>query len=530
MSRKFERVLMHLRKSRADLEAEARGEGETLAKHEKFLLKFAKDSNMNIVAIRKELASGESLVHRPDMLKTLDEVEEGLYDGVLCMDIDRLGRGKKQDQGIILETFKNSGTKIITPRKVYDLNDEWDEEYVDFEQFMAHKEFRYIKRRLQNGRLGSVDAGNYIGARPPFGYEIRKEGKNNRYLIPHLEQAPVVKMIFDWYTSDEPEQRLGSNKIANELNRLNYRSATGKPWDPSSVLFVLKNAVYAGRIQWKKKEIKKSITPGKKKDTRTRPKDEWIDVQGKHDPLVPMETFLKAQKLLKARYHVPYQLEHGITNPLAGLIRCDMCGSSMVLRPYVNQQYPHLMCYNRHCHNKSARFMYVEDRLLEGLRQWLMQYKAELKLQKKIDKTVNPFEFLEKSLDRLNKELKDLNGQKNRLHDLLEQGIYDTQTFLERSNILGQRLEATQQTIQEASARLEAEKTRKTAQNFLVPQVENILDVYYKTDDPAKKNILLKSVLDHATYRKEKDQRNDEFTLVVYPKLPEIPPYLEANK
>ena len=35
-----------------------------------------------------------------------------------------------QDQGLIIEAFKQAKTKIVTPRKVYDLNDEWDEEYI----------------------------------------------------------------------------------------------------------------------------------------------------------------------------------------------------------------------------------------------------------------------------------------------------------------------------------------------------------------------------------------------------------------
>lgn len=101
----FERVLLHLRKSRADLEAEARGEGETLAKHEKFLFKFAKDNKINIINVRWELESGEILVHRPEMLLTLQEVQRGHYDSVLCMDLDLLGRGDMQDQGLILTKF-----------------------------------------------------------------------------------------------------------------------------------------------------------------------------------------------------------------------------------------------------------------------------------------------------------------------------------------------------------------------------------------------------------------------------------------
>lgn len=526
----FERTLLHLRKSRADLEAESRGEGETLAKHERFLLKFAKENNINIINRRRELESGEFLIHRPDMLKTLSEVEQGMYDAVLCMDIDRLGRGKKQDQGIILETFKNSNTKIITPRKTYDLSDEWDEEYVDFEQFMAHKELRYINRRLQRGRIGSIESGNYLGTNPPYGYLIKSEGKGNRYLIPHPEQAPIVRMIFERYTHDDSERKMGSNKIANELNRLGHRSAKDKPWEPSSVLFILKNAVYAGRIQWKKKDIKKSLDPDKKKDTRTRPQNEWIDVQGKHEPLIPMDVFLKAQEILKGRYHVPYQIENKITNPLAGLIRCDMCGASMVLRPYSHQKYSHIMCYSSKCPNKSARFIYVEEKLIEGIRLWLHQYKVEWESQKKVEKGINPFEFLEKSLSKLNKEISDINEQKGRLHDLLEKGIYSTEIFLERSQVMAERLRAIRQSISETQNQIDKEKVAKKPYNEIIPMLENVVDIYYKTDEPAERNNLIKTVISYATYRKEKHQRDDDFSLILHLKLPQINSYEEAQK
>lgn len=511
------------------MEAEARGEGETLAKHEKFLLKFAQENNINIIEVRKELESGEFLVHRPKMLLTLSEVGNGLYDGVLCMDIDRLGRGNKQDQGVILETFKNSNTKIITPRKIYDLSDEWDEEYVDFEQFMAHKELRYINRRLQRGRIASIENGNYLSPLPPYGYLIKNEGKGNRYLIPHPEQESIVKMIYTWYNEDDPEKWKGSTKIADELNTINAPSYSGKPWEPSVILNILKNPVYCGYIAWKKKEIKKSLTPGKKKDCKTRPKEEQIIVKGKHYPgLISQEDWLKAQTRLDSKYHVPYQIVNGIKNPLAGLIRCDICGASMVLRPYSHQQYPHLIC--QHCTNKSSRFMYVEDKLIQGLREWLAQYKADWKRNQKVTKKVDPLEFLNKSLVKLEKDLEEINKQKNNLHDLLEKGIYSTETFLERSKILADRNEDTLKAIQEVQSRINEEKQISTANERIIPLLENIIDVYYKTDDPGQRNALLKSVLNYATYRKEKHQKDDDFTLVLYPKLQREVPIFKAQK
>src|SRR5690606_38402259 len=79
----MDRVAIYLRKSRADLEAEARGEGETLARHKKTLLETAQRLRLNIVKIYQEIVTGDSLIHRPEMLKLLDEVELGLYDAVL---------------------------------------------------------------------------------------------------------------------------------------------------------------------------------------------------------------------------------------------------------------------------------------------------------------------------------------------------------------------------------------------------------------------------------------------------------------
>ncbi|WCN38664.1 recombinase family protein [Aneurinibacillus uraniidurans] len=516
----MERVCMYLRKSRADLESEARGEGETLAKHKKALLKLAKEKKLNVINIYEEIVSGESLVHRPQMLELLKEVEAGVYEAVLCMDLDRLGRGNMQEQGLILDTFKRSKTKIVTPRKTYDLMDEWDEEYSEFEAFMARKELKIITRRLQSGRIRSVEEGNYIATTPPYGYQIKKTDKE-RYLIPDPEQAPIVKMIFEWYTHENPKIRLGSGKIANELNRLGYKSSTGQEWKSHSVLNVIKNAVYAGRIQWKKKEGKKSKEPGKKKDVRTRPREEWIDVEGKHEPLVSMETYERAQEILNKKYHVPYQLVNGIKNPLAGLIKCGMCGASMVLRPYGKQK-PHIMCYNKSCKNKSSQFAYVEARLLEGLRHWLKTYEAEWDKRKPKDnkeQSDNELVIKEQALLNLQQEMKHLIQQRDKLHDFLERGIYDEETYLTRSQNIADRKEKIKDYIEKVQQEIETKKRQEKAKQKIIPNVKHVLDLYEKTDDAAKKNSMLRSVLEYATYRKEKQQRNDDFILVIHPKL-----------
>ncbi|AFK87738.1 integrase [Thermoanaerobacterium phage THSA-485A] len=505
------RVCIYLRKSRADEEIEKElGQGETLAKHRKALLKFAKEKNLNIVKIREEIVSGESLIHRPEMLELLKEVEQGMYDAVLCMDLQRLGRGNMQEQGLILEAFKKSNTKIITLQKTYDLNNDFDEEYSEFEAFMSRKELKMINRRLQGGRVRSIQEGNYLSPLPPYGYLIHEE-KFSRTLVPNPEQADVVKMIFDMYVN----KQMGSSAIANELNKMGYKTYTGRNWASSSVINILKNPVYIGKITWKKKDIKKSADPNKSKDTRQRPRSEWIVSDGKHEPIVGKELFAKAQEIIKNKYHIPYQIVNGPRNPLAGLIICKICGSKMVYRPYKDKE-AHIICPNK-CGNKSSKFIYVEKRLLQALEEWMQGYELDLQIEEDDSSFA---EAQEKQKEALERELHELQKQKNNLHDLLERGIYDIDTFVERSTIVAQRIEETQKSIDVLVQKIEEEKNKRDKEKIL-PEIRHVLDLYWKTDDIAQKNMLLKSVLEKAEYLKEKKQREDNFELWIYPKLPE---------
>lgn len=81
-------------------------------------------------------------------------MESGSKKDVFVMEVERLARGDTIDQGIVAQTFKYSNTKIITPMKIYDPNNEYDEEYFEFGLFMPRREYKTTNRRLQRGRIG----------------------------------------------------------------------------------------------------------------------------------------------------------------------------------------------------------------------------------------------------------------------------------------------------------------------------------------------------------------------------------------
>lgn len=144
---------MYLRKSRADVEAEARGEGETLSRHQNILLELAKKQKLNLVKIYREIVSGDSIAARPQMQSLLADITDGKYAGVLVVEVERLARGDTIDQGIVAQAFRESSTKIVTPTKTYDPDNEFDEEYFEFSLFMSRREYKTIKRECRQADL-----------------------------------------------------------------------------------------------------------------------------------------------------------------------------------------------------------------------------------------------------------------------------------------------------------------------------------------------------------------------------------------
>lgn len=172
---------IYLRKSRADVEMEALGEMETLARHEKILTELAKRQGLQIGRIYKEIVSGESIEDRPKMKELIEDVYSKKWKGVLVMEVERLARGDTRDQGTVAEAFKYSNTLIITPVKTYDPTNQYDEEYFEFGLFMSRREYKTIQRRLQTGKMQSIKEGNYMGSLPPYGYDVIRQKKERTH-------------------------------------------------------------------------------------------------------------------------------------------------------------------------------------------------------------------------------------------------------------------------------------------------------------------------------------------------------------
>lgn len=500
---------MYLRKSRVDMEAEAHGQGETLKRHRTALTRFARAHHLSVTKIYEEVVSGDSIAARPQMQQLLVDVEAGLWDGVLVMEIERLARGDTIDQGIMAQAFKDSGTKIITPNKTYDPNNEMDEEYFEFGLFMSRREYKTINRRLQRGKIASMNEGKWTAWKVPYGYQRQKlEHEKGFILVPDPDTAPVVKHIFQWFAQGYPDDtgrtiRIGSVKIAEILNHSGIKSPSGKLWESSLVRSILDNPVYYGMIRWKKRTSKKVIENGVQKRKFTLDINEAQIYQGRHEPLIDQATFELCARIRKESPHNKCPRTFELKNPFAGLCYCGHCGHAMLRHAYQDGSVQ-MICTYPECPTKGSYMDTVEQAVLEAMQDWLDHFNLEYQ---QAPQDTSGADALRLGIAAIDRELAQIAEQEERAFDLVEQGIYTPEIFIQRSKSLTVRREALTQQRKDVETQLKKEASLSRSHDKIVPRLRHVLEVYPLCISVKEKNDLLRSVLEKIEYTKTEGGR-----------------------
>ena len=478
-------VAIYLRKSR-DEENESRD--ETLARHEKLLLEYCDRNNLHIKKIYKEVVSGESIAARLEMQRLLLDINSGKYDGVVCIEIERLSRGNQIDQAEILEVFKKTGTKIYTLNKIYDFSsdNEIDEEFFEFGLFMSRREYKVICRRLARGRAASLLEGYYTGSLLPYGFNKERRGKGF-VLIPNEEEARIVRLIFDMYVNGS-----GISDIAHYLDENGLRPRKASVFCTSRIRNILKNRTYIGELRITNKKIS----------------EEWT--QGKHEPLIDPGIFNQAQERLKSGES---RIVRDMTprNPLTGLVKCSECGKSMTIQN--NKGIYYLKCKGFNCNTVSSRLDLIEKQIISELKDELQGFKYYLDNQAEEDRRQaesrnNEIKILIQAIQKKEKAL-------DTCCELLEDGVYTREQYFKRINIINEDLEALQSNL----ASLKSISDDKSEEiRTKVPILEKCLEKYYDLDIPGR-NTVLKSLIEKIIYKRTDSSKRAPFNLKIFLKI-----------
>lgn len=404
---RLEEILEYLRKSQSDdplLTVE-----EVLQKHETILDEWSeKHFGAKVPEENKfrEVVSGETIKERPEINKVLRLIESPKYKAVKVVEPQRLTRGDLEDIGRLMKLLKHTNTYVITPERMYDLRDEYDWNAFETELKRGNDYLNYYKKIQNRGRLLSVSQGNYLGSKPPYGFnKIKvKDGKKEcPTLEENKEQADIVRLIFDLYVNKD----MGCTKICNYLDSLGIKPPKGKYWSPAAMKDKLENVHYIGKVKWNWRKTIDIVENGEFIKTRPKAKiGEYLIYEGRHEGIVSEELFNAAQEK-RGRNHRE-KATTKVRNPLAGLLWCK-CGRAMSLRFFkhkdgTEKSAPRLSCEDqKHCNSGSCLFEEIMNRVVEVLQQCIEDF--EIRLANDTGDSIKLHNQLIKNLEKKMKEL-----------------------------------------------------------------------------------------------------------------------------
>ena len=501
-----DRYAMYLRKSREDREKEKHSGEDTLKRHREILTNHAARAGLFIEHTYEEVVSGETIAARPQLQQLITDCYAGKYRGILVVEVSRLSRGNQGDAQVILDCLRfannNSGLLVITPTKVYDVaNNPDDEEYMEFELFMSRREYKMINKRLDRGRKQAVVEGEFMASYRPYGYDILKTSAY-RTLVPNPQEAPVVKMIFEW-----AKNNVSAGQIASRLTSMGVPTYTGlAEWNQATIKSILENPTYIGKVRWNDRITVKTMVDGKLVKSRPRSHSSQFmlyDGLHKEHALVDEETF----NLIKARpTSNKTKNDFSLKSPLAGLLYCEKCGKAMEYHSYaskkgtVSPRYIHT--YSKLCKVKSVTVADVINAVAYSLRMYIEEFEVKVNNIPDVDKT-----SVESQMDAMQKEIRKLEKRLTVLFEAWEDGTITNNEFVERKAANNDKIESIKfqmKTLEEAIPNKEEYKEKVFK---LTKALESLTDDSISAE---ARNEYLKELIERINFSRE---NNEEFIL-----------------
>ena len=384
-------------------------DSEVLERHSKMLEEYAiKHLGGPIPAENKymEIGSGESLKDRPEITRLLKDIEDPEVQAILVVDVQRLSRGDLEDAGRLIRLLRYTNTYVITPMKTYDLRDEYDRDAFERELKRGNDYLEYFKKIQARGRLASVKDGNYIGSVAPYGFDrhIIEDGKKIYHTLKERkDQADVVRMIFNWYCTDD----IGVTAICRRLEEFGIKTKNGcDKWESSMIFSILENVHYIGCVRWNWRKTIKIIEDQEIRKLRPKAKiNEYLVFEGKHDGIIPEELFYRAREIKGNRHRTKRDLT--LKNPFSGIMFCT-CGAKIGYNTYrkhgIEYAPPKLVCNNQvRCKTGSADFYEIYNDICNIIRDCIQDFELRIK-----DNKDDSFKLHRDLVTRLETKLKEL--------------------------------------------------------------------------------------------------------------------------
>ncbi len=304
--------------------------------------------------------------NRPDFNKVLQLAEHKEIDIVLCKSQSRFTRELELVEKYINGLFSEWGIRFVglvdnadtdvegnkKSRQINGLVNEW------YLEDLSHN----IKAVLKSKRK----QGLHTGGLALYGY--MKDPAQNGHLIIEPVAAEVVRLVFTLYSGG-----MGKTAIARELNNRGIPNPTqyklekglikkvpkkkqGTLWKYFAIADMLSNQMYIGNMV----QGKYGSISYKSKKNKPKPKNEWVIVEGTHEPIIDVDLWNSVQSKINANFK-PFTC--GKIGIFAQKCRCKGCGYTLKTSKSHDDRY--LRCPTRQVNKESCEGSFISEKVLE---------------------------------------------------------------------------------------------------------------------------------------------------------------------
>ena len=316
-------VALYIRLSKED---ENEGPSESVTNQKSLLNEFVQQHRLSVYDTYVDDGWSGTSFDRPDFQRMIGDIEAKKVNMVITKDLSRLGRDYIMTGHYMERYFPEKRVRYISLLDGIDTGVESSaNDITPFRAIMNDMYAKDISKKIKSVKRDKQRKGQFIGGKPVYGYKMHPTEKNK--IVIDEEVAPIVRRIFGMALDG-----MSCRQIAAQLNTEGVPTPAtyaGLPvpnpgpytglWSSERISDMLQNETYIGNMV-QGRSVKISY---KSKKCLKQDRENWVVVEGTHEPLIDTETFHKVRMLVDSRRHTRSRTYDFL---LKGMIFCHECG------------------------------------------------------------------------------------------------------------------------------------------------------------------------------------------------------------
>ena len=357
-------VALYIRLSKED---ESEGPSQSVTNQQSLLEEFVRKHRLQVYDTYIDDGWSGTNFDRPAFQRMVADIEAKKVNMVITKDLSRLGRDYIMTGHYMERYFPEHRVRYISLLDGIDTGVESSaNDITPFRAIMNDMYAKDISKKIKSVKRDKQRKGQFIGGKPVYGYKMHPNEKNK--IVIDEEAAPIVRRIFamalDGVSCRKIAAALNEEGVPTPATYCGWNMGRKGPyaglWSSERISDMLQNETYIGNMV-QGRQMKISY---KSKKCLHQERENWVVVEGTHEPLIDAESFRRVRMLVESRKHTRSRTYDFL---LKGLIFCHECGYPLAVlnRPNARgEDVLYFVCrtYQRFAKNSACTTHYIKEK------------------------------------------------------------------------------------------------------------------------------------------------------------------------